>query len=230
MSERTPSEKGTGEQSQSGEAGVREPVPAEVTALSELEERFALEYITCLNATQAYLRIKPGVKYTSARVEASKLLANPNVRAYLAKLGEEIRTDRVMTAQEVLEQLSAIARADQRDIWESAPGGGMRMRPLEELPPEVGMALEEIELVPTQFGVKRKAKLASKLTALDKLGQYHKLFKSDQPPGPLGWVLPVPPDMSLDDWMQRFSPGSQGVLSSAPKRSTDRTSIDGEDD
>jgi phage terminase small subunit len=198
--------------------------------LSELEERFALEYVTCLNATQAYLRIKPGVKYTTARTEAARLLAKPGVKAYLAELGKEIKTDKVMTATEVLEQLSAIGRADQRDIWESVPGGGVRLRPLEELPPEVAAAVEEIAFEPTQYGVKRKVKLASKLTALDKLGQYHKLFKSDEQQGPLGWVFPVPPDMSLDDWMKRFSPSAAGVLSSAPKRSTNRTDIDGEND
>ncbi len=52
------------------------------------EELFCLEYINDFNGTQAYLRAGFKVTYQTARVEASKLLAKPNV---LARVKELIR-------------------------------------------------------------------------------------------------------------------------------------------
>ncbi len=58
--------------------------------LNLCQQLFVEEYINCLNATQAYMKIF-GCKYDTARTNAAKLLAKPNVCAYKEKLLAERR-------------------------------------------------------------------------------------------------------------------------------------------
>lgn len=62
------------------------------------QQLFIEEYINCLNATQAYLKIYGGDNAKSARSKASELLAKPNATAYkeylLAKRREEMAIER----------------------------------------------------------------------------------------------------------------------------------------
>lgn len=81
-----------------------------------LIERFALEYIKDLNATQAYLRIKPSAKTSTASVEGSRLLGNP-------KVGERIRDHRMeqadrlkVDADNVVRELAICGFSDVRDF------------------------------------------------------------------------------------------------------------------
>ena len=105
--------------------------------LSELEERFCHEYAACLNATQAYLRVKPGVKLTTASTEGSRLLGKPWVSARIEELRDRLNSQAMMDATERRRVLTAIARADHLDVWEPSPYGGMRLKPLDELTPGV---------------------------------------------------------------------------------------------
>lgn len=53
--------------------------------LNLCQQLFVEEYINCLNATQAYMKIF-NCQYGTARANAAKLLAKDNVRAYKDKL------------------------------------------------------------------------------------------------------------------------------------------------
>jgi len=86
--------------------------------LSAMEERFCEEFLIDLNGTQAYLRSKPGVKETTARTEASRLLAKPNIAERIVALKAE-RAARVgIDADRVLREVYTIAHADMRELVE----------------------------------------------------------------------------------------------------------------
>lgn len=84
--------------------------------LSPKAERFVLEYLIDLNATQAYLRSHPGVMASTANVEGCRLLANPSVARRIAE--ERAKTARKLeiTREEWLAELVGIFRADVNEL------------------------------------------------------------------------------------------------------------------
>lgn len=86
--------------------------------LTGLEMHFCQEYLVDLNGTQAYLRVKPGAKPASARVEASRLLAKPNIQDQIAKLIAERAQTTGITAAVALQEAWAIMTADPRELME----------------------------------------------------------------------------------------------------------------
>lgn len=92
--------------------------PKPEAPLSELEEAFSNEYIVDLNATQAYLRVKPGVKETTASAEASKLLGKPKVQERIAKLKADRAERTGITADAAVREAWAIMTADPRELME----------------------------------------------------------------------------------------------------------------
>jgi phage terminase small subunit len=87
--------------------------------VTPLQERFVFEYLKDQNGTRAYLRAKPGVKETTARTEASKLLAKPNVavavQAQRARLVEKME----LTSERVLREVARLAFFDPRKLLDS---------------------------------------------------------------------------------------------------------------
>lgn len=61
--------------------GQPEETGAPSEALSETEERFCREYVDCLNATEAYLRVFPEVKRTTAATLGWRLLREVEIEA-----------------------------------------------------------------------------------------------------------------------------------------------------
>lgn len=57
--------------------------------LKPKHEAFCYEYVSCLIACEAYKRVYPNVKDSTARSESSKLLTNPNIQARIRELQEE---------------------------------------------------------------------------------------------------------------------------------------------
>lgn len=82
--------------------------------LTTNQRAFADEYIANKgNATQAYLKAYPKVKNEStARVNGSKLLTNTNVSKYIADITEELLSKSKMTSDQVIIQLTSIARRE----------------------------------------------------------------------------------------------------------------------
>lgn len=76
---------------------------------------FADEYIISLNATQSYLKAYPEATYGTARVEGCKLLAKPNVKAYIDEQMAKKQDDRIMKQDEILRLLTSIARGEQTE-------------------------------------------------------------------------------------------------------------------
>ncbi len=109
-----------------GKTDVRTSVETEpralVAGLSDLEARFVQEFIVDLNGTQAYLRSKPGAKETTARTEASKWLAKPNIAAAVRAAIEERAKRTDITADRVVREAWAIMTADPRELMEYRVG------------------------------------------------------------------------------------------------------------
>ena len=73
-------------------------------------ERFCLEYIKDLNATQAAIRT--GYAPKNANRTGTRLLSNAHIRARVAELLEEINSSKIADAAEVLEYLTAVIRGE----------------------------------------------------------------------------------------------------------------------
>ena len=72
--------------------------------LNVKQQLFVEEYINCLNATQAYVKVYGGDNFNSARAKSSKLLANPSVIAYKEHLLAKRREDMKIEREWIIEQ------------------------------------------------------------------------------------------------------------------------------
>lgn len=78
--------------------------------LTEKQKKFADYYIELGNATQAAIKAGYSAKY--ANTNASKLLQNTTIKSYIDERMEQLASERIMGAQEAVELLSSIARAE----------------------------------------------------------------------------------------------------------------------
>ena len=76
-------------------------------------ERFCIEYIVDLNASQAAIRT--GYAHKNANNIGSRLLANANIRARVDELLAEMQNSRIADANEVLEYLTAVIRGEKQE-------------------------------------------------------------------------------------------------------------------
>lgn len=84
--------------------------------MTDKQRQFCDEYIIDCNATRAYKTVYTGVKSEgAARAGASKLMARPDVKAYIDEHFEKLRSEKVADAQEVMEYLTAVVRGDSKD-------------------------------------------------------------------------------------------------------------------
>lgn len=104
------------------EVTVGVEAPKAARALTPSEERFVLEYIVDLNGTQAYMRAYPDAKEPSARVQASRLLADPNIAASIQKAKDERAERTGITADRALQEVWGILTADARELVEYRVG------------------------------------------------------------------------------------------------------------
>lgn len=96
------------------------------------QEAFVREYLADpgLNASAAYMRAYPKAKPASARVEASRLLANPNIAEAVAKLMAERCKRTEIDADWVLRRLHSEAIADLADLYDA----NGNLRPISDWP------------------------------------------------------------------------------------------------
>ena len=79
--------------------------------MTEKQKRFCDEYLIDCNATRAYKAVYNGVKTDdTARVCASKLLTNTNVKSYISEQLEKLHNNKIADAREVIEYLTSVIR------------------------------------------------------------------------------------------------------------------------
>ena len=80
--------------------------------LNEKQQRFADEYLIDLNATQAAIRA--GYSEKTAGAQASRLLKDVKVSAYIKKRMENQEEDTIASADEVMRYLTSVIRGKSR--------------------------------------------------------------------------------------------------------------------
>lgn len=148
---------------------------------NEKHERFCLEVLAGKANLRAYQLAYPEADYMSAAASSTRLLKDVKVAARLAHLRDEQKNRLKMTADEVLFGLTMAARFDPADLCR-ADG---TILPIHDLPPEVRLCIEKIEIDEITVGegenkkiIGRTAKVhaMSKRAAYEMLGRHHKLF------------------------------------------------------
>lgn len=83
-----------------------------IQMLNPMQEKFCVEYIQSGNGKASYKAAFGVTNDGTARVNASKLLKNPEVQARLAELQAEMASAKICAAKEIQERLSSIARRE----------------------------------------------------------------------------------------------------------------------
>ena len=110
--------------------------------LTEKQKKFADYYIELGNATQA--AINAGYAKRSAQQMGAENLLKPVIKSYIDERLEQIASERIMSAQEAVELLSSIARAE---ITEQVVVTTMEGAEVVDKPPDVKtriIAIKEI--------------------------------------------------------------------------------------
>jgi phage terminase small subunit len=92
--------------------------------LTEKQKRFVDYYVETGNATQSYLRAGYKAKGNSAEVNASRLLSNVKVKAYIDSLIAGKDSLRVAKQDEILEFLTSVMRGQVKEQFPLGMGMG----------------------------------------------------------------------------------------------------------
>ena len=75
--------------------------------LTEKQKAFCDYYIESLNATESYKKAYPNCKKdATARTNSSKLLTNTNIKKYIDEQLQQMQSNRIADATEILEYLT----------------------------------------------------------------------------------------------------------------------------
>ena len=83
--------------------------------LTEKQKAFCDYYIESLNATESYKKAYSCKKQSTAEVNSSRLLSNAKVKNYIDERLNEIQSDRIAKAEEVLEYLTKVIRNEEQE-------------------------------------------------------------------------------------------------------------------
>ena len=144
--------------------------------LTRKMERFAQEYVTDLNGTQAAIRA--GYSPKTAKSKASDLLKDPRVQAAVEARLQELAERAKMTQEQVFQELVKVAKADMSTFAEWGPGGVV-LKDSKGLRPEDTAAVAEISQTVTEAGGTKRIRLHDKLKALELLGRYFSMFSDN---------------------------------------------------
>lgn len=128
-------------------------MPLNVRKLTPKQQAFADYYIELGNATEAYLKAYTNVKKEPvARANASRLLTNANVKAYIDEKMEELKSERVADQQEILELLTSVLRGEATAA--TLRGVGMGEQEVEtEMPPSMAERIKAAELLGKRYAM-----------------------------------------------------------------------------
>ena len=137
-----------------------------MASLPPKQARFVEEYLIDLNATQAAIRA--GYSPKTARVQASRMLANVNVQEALILRREEVRGPEIMTIEEALKELTRLARSDMGTYARWGPDF-VSLVASDELPEGATSAVVEVTETVTRAGRSVRFRLYNKEDALNSI-------------------------------------------------------------
>ena len=112
--------------------------------LTHKQQRFVDEYIISGNATQAAIRA--GYSKKTARFVGAENLTKPNIKDELEKRNAEIKSQKTMDMQEVMERLAAIARGE--TVEQQVTNKGTVV----EIEPKISDQIRAMELIGKRYG------------------------------------------------------------------------------
>lgn len=121
------------------------------------QEKFCIEYLIDLNATQAAIRA--GYSKKTAEALASRLLRNVNIRSRIKELQDKVFEDGMMSVAEALWRLSKAGRGELKEEVVVTEG--------------IGDGFSEAKIIKKQISARDQIK------ALELMGKRHHLFSSD---------------------------------------------------
>lgn len=125
--------------------------------LTEKQKAFCDYYIESLNATESYKKAYPNCKKdATARTNSSKLLTNANIKKYIDEQLQQMQSNRIANATEVLEYLTK----------------GMR----QELEEEVVVMVNKGEFTSEPQTVKKKISIKDSNKCAELLGKRYGLY------------------------------------------------------
>lgn len=141
--------------------------------LTDAQRRFADEFLVDFCAAAAYIRAGYKARGNSAAASASRLLARPEVGAYLAKRKSELSAETGLSLLRVTQELKAIALFDPRRLYDES---GVMLSP-SAWPDDVAAAIAGVDVVEiseqrngrkVRVGQTKKLNLWNKLDAIEK--------------------------------------------------------------
>ena len=90
--------------------------------MTEKQKRFCEEYLIDQNATQAAIRA--GYSKKTARQMANRLLTKVDIREYIDSLLQQIHSQKIATAAEVMEYLTSVQRGESQSAYITVEGVG----------------------------------------------------------------------------------------------------------
>lgn len=123
--------------------------------MTEKQKRFCDEYLIDANATQAAIRA--GYAEKSAGRNADRMMKNEEIKAYIAEQMESISSEKVATAEEVIQYLTSVLRGETlaEEIVVEGVGDGMsEARRMDKAPSEKDR-LKAAELLGKRYGLFR---------------------------------------------------------------------------
>lgn len=120
-----------------------------MSTLTRKQRRFADEYLIDCNATQAAIRA--GYSPKTANEQAAQMMANEKINSYIAGKLEEISSDRIAEAQEVLEYLTAVMRGQHTEQILRLDGRGVQVT--DNIQVSAKERLKAAELIGKRYGL-----------------------------------------------------------------------------
>ena len=136
-------------------------------ALTEKHKRFAEEYLKDFNATAAYQRAGYEASTAAARANASRLLANANIQAYLCKLRSRVAERAEITLESTVREIAKVAFCNIVSVCEFG-AAGVRLKESSELSEDATAAIELVKSTPRGTSVR----MHNKIVALTLLADY----------------------------------------------------------
>lgn len=144
-----------------------------------MERNFCEEYMVDLNATAALIRAGYAGDDRALKQQACKMFRKPSVREYLAQLQLELKEKTLVSAEQVILELSRIAFSNIQDFL----GDDNEIVDLKTLPRETTAAVASVKKTINTFKELDRSvttfTLHSKTDALEMLGRYLGLFEAD---------------------------------------------------
>lgn len=113
------------------------------------QRKFAEEYLVDCNGTKAAIRA--GYSPKTANEQAAKLMSNPKIKSYIMEKLDEMSSEKLADAQEVLEYLTSVMRGEHTEQTLQLVGDGVQT--ITDIDVSAKERLKAAELIGKRYGL-----------------------------------------------------------------------------